>query len=192
MNYRLEDFTPTSMLMKVQRIKYKSAIFPIALVVLGFLIYSYYENDYVKISSMIGLFLFLALIYIHRVYRPMPPQESGICLAPLHGMVTRTEDNKVTIEKKVFNYIDIRNPMDGMNFGKINEMVFGFEGAEIQCELTGNRIHEFPDEVTSQGRMKGATVGKCTAVITFPKGWAIDIMPGEKVVAGETIIGSRS
>ncbi len=192
MNTRLEDFTPTTMLMQVQRLKYKLAIFPIALVVLGFVIFSYYENDYVKISSMVGLFLFLGIIYLHRVYRPMPPQETGICLAPVHGTVVSIEGNKLTIEKKALNYVDIRSLMTGMSFTKINEVIYGFQGSDVQCELTGNHIHVFADEVTTQGRMKGATVGKCTASMIFPQGWTIDIATGEKVVAGETIIGRRS
>ncbi len=192
MSYRLEDFTPTAMLIKVQGIKYKAAIVPLALVVLGFLIHSFHENDYVKFSSLAGLFLYLVVIFLHRVYRPMPPQESGICLSPVHGTVTSVENGRITIVKKTLNHIDVRNPMTGMTFGKVNEMVFGFEGSDVQCELTGNRIKDFPDDVTAQGRMKGVAVGKCTATLTFPQGWEFDVAPGEKVIAGETILGRRS
>ncbi len=191
MNYRLEDFTPTSMLMKVQGIKYKAAIFPVALVLLGFLVYSYFQNDYVKFTSMLGLFIYLGIIYIHRVYRPMPPQEHGICLSPVHGTVTLIEANKITIEKKFFNYIDLRIPVEGMELLAENPMIFAFEGQGITCEITGNRLKNFHDETKSQGRIAGVAVGKCTATITLPEGWKVEAEPGEKVIAGESVIGGR-
>ena len=94
------EYTPVEYLTKIQKLKYKAAIFPILLVIISFGLNMIFELDQVKYLSIIGLIWYILIIIQFRVRRNYPPEsETDIILSPIYGKITKIEDNSITIIK---------------------------------------------------------------------------------------------
>ncbi len=171
----MSNYTPVEYLSKIQKRKYKAAIFPILLVILSFGLNILFELDQVKYLSIIGLVWYIFIIMKFRVRRNYPPESKfEIILSPIYGKITKIEDSLITIKKGIFQSADIR-----------------YTGQNIEVRIKSNRVSYFEDQTTLAGKLIGIVSSSAICICKIPKNWKIDIISGDKVVAGETILAVK-
>ena len=171
----MSNYTPVEYLTKIQKLKYRAAIFPILLVIISFGLNMIFELDQAKYLSIIGLIWYIFIIIQFRVRRNYPPEsETEIILSPIYGKVTKIEDNSIAIKKGFFQAADIR-----------------YSGQNIEVKIDSPKVIYFEKQPTLTGKLIGVVSSSATCVCEIPKGWNIEINLGDKVVAGETILGVK-
>lgn len=171
----MSEYTPVEYLTKIQKLKYKAAIFPILLVIISFGLNMIYQLDQVKYLSILGLIWYILIIIRFRIRRNVPPKnESEIILSPIYGTITKIDINMITIKKGLFQAADIRYP-----------------GYEINLKFTSKFINLFEKKPNLAGKLIGVVSCKSKCVCTIPDDWNINVHPGDKVIAGETILAAK-
>lgn len=171
----MSDYTPVEYLSKIHKLKYKAAIFPILLVILSFGLNILFELDQVKYLSIIGLIWYILIIIKFRIRRNYPPEsESEIVLSPIYGKVIKIEDSFITIKKGIFQSADIR-----------------YAGQNIEVRIKSKRVSYFEEQPSLVGKLIGIVSSSAICICKIPKDWKIDIISGDKVVAGETILAVK-
>ena len=171
----MSNYTPVEYLTKIQKLKYKAAIFPILLVVISFVLNILFELDQAKYLSIIGLIWYIFIIIQFRVRRNYPPEsETEIVLSPIYGRVTKIENNSITIKKGVFQAADIRYP-----------------GQNIEVKIDSRKVTYFEEQPTLTGKLIGVVSSSAMCICEILDDWKIEINIGNKVVAGETILAVK-
>ncbi len=171
----MSNYTPVEYLSKIQKLKYKSAIFPILLVFFSFGINMIFEIDQAKYFSIIGLLWYILIIMKFRVSKSYPPENKNeIILSPIYGKVTKIEDRFITIKKGIFQSADIR-----------------YAGQNIEVRIKSNRVSYFENQTALAGKLIGVVSSSAICICKIPKDWKIDIISGDKVIAGETILAVK-
>ncbi len=171
----MSDYTPIEYLTKLQKLKYRAAIFPIILVFVSFGINIIFEIDQAKYLSIIGLLWYIIIIMKFRVRRNYPPEsKSEIILSPIYGKIIKIDDNLITINKGVFQPADLR-----------------YSGQNIEVEIKSKQVIFFEDQPTLIGKLIGVISSSAFCICAIPNEWKIEINIGDKVVAGETILATK-
>ena len=171
----MSNYTPIEYLARIQKLKFKAAIFPILLVILSFGLNILFELEQVKYLSIIGLIWYIFIIIQFRVKRNYPLEsETEIVLSPIYGKVTKIENRFITIKKGLFQFADIR-----------------YTGQNIEVRIKSKRVSYFEDQPTLAGKLFGVVSSSAICICKIPKDWKIEINTGNKVVAGETILAVK-
>ncbi len=193
----ITETTPLSTLLAINKMKYKSAIIAFLLVVLSFVLNAYMENSYSQYIALAGLAYYLFILLIYSVNKSVPiSDDENSLLAPINGKVADiTNENgktSITIVKHFFNAADIRrvHSADEIEFKKNrvdaqnseNEFFWSVKGN------VGNLLTE-TNKAETKASLIGISVGSGTCRFEFPAGYDCYIQKGDKVIAGETIIG---
>jgi hypothetical protein len=169
------EYTPVEYLTKIQKLKYKAAIFPILLVIISFGLNMIFELDQVKYLSIIGLIWYILIIIQFRVRRNYPPEsETDIILSPIYGKITKIEDNSITIIKGFFQAADIR-----------------YSGQNIEVKINSQKTTYFEQQPTLLGKLIGIVSSSAICICEIPEDWKIEINTDDKVIAGETILAAK-
>ena len=171
----MSEYTPVEYLTKIQKLKYKAAIFPILLVIISFGLNMIFELDQAKYLSIIGLIWYILIIMQFRVRRNVPPEsELKIILSPIYGKVTKIDDNCITIKKGFFQPADIRYA--GQNFDVI---------------IQSKQAIFFEEQPSLAGKLIGVISSSAICICKIPEEWKVEINIGDNVVAGETILAVK-
>ena len=171
----MSEYTPIEYLTKIQKLKYKAAIFPILLVIISFGLNMIFEFDQAKYLSVIGLIWYIFIIIQFRVRRNYPPEsETEIVLSPIYGKVTKIEGNSITIKKGLFHAADIRH-----------------SGQNIEVIIKSKQVNYFEEQPSLAGRLIGVISSSGICICGIPEGWKIELNVGDKVAAGETILAVK-
>ena len=171
----MSDYTPIGYLAKIQKLKYKAAIFPILLVFISFGLNMIFELDQAKYLSIIGLIWYILIIIQFRVRRNYPPEsENEIVLSPIYGRVTKIEDNSITIKKGFFQAADIR-----------------YSGQNVEVKIDSKKVTYFEEQPTLTGKLIGVVSFSAICICEVSKDWKAEVNIGGKVVAGETILAVK-
>jgi len=171
----MSGLTPASYLSKVQKLKYKVAIFPILLVFISFIINMTFGIDQVKYLSVIGLVWYIIIIMKFRVKKAYPhKKENKILLSPIHGKIIKIEENSISIKRGIFDPADLR-----------------YSGQEMEVDLSSNNIKYFEEEPEVPGKLIGIILSSGICKCSVPNDWEIVVRSGEKVSAGETILAEK-
>lgn len=171
----MSEYTPVKYLTKIQKLKYKAAIFPILLVVISFVLNMFFELDQAKYLSIIGLIWYIFIIIQFRVRRNYPPEsETEIVLSPIYGRVSKIENNSITIKKGFFQSADIR-----------------YLGQNIEVKIDSRKVIYFEEQPTLNGKLIGVVPSSAMCICKIPVGWKIEINIDDKVIAGETILAVK-
>lgn len=102
----MEKFNPTAYLLKIQKIKYTEAIIPILIIFSGFAINFIKPYSFVKYLSLLGLLGFLFISLKYRIRKNIPPEENGVILSPVYGVICNLNNAAGTfIIKKDFSLL---------------------------------------------------------------------------------------
>lgn len=171
----MSEYTPVEYLTKIQKLKYKAAIFPILLVFISFGLNMIFELDQAKYLSIIGLIWYILIIIQFRVRRNYPPEsETEIILSPIYGKVIKIEDNLISIKKSFFQAADIR-----------------YSGQNIEVKINSKKVTYFEEHPTLTGKLIGVVSSSTMCICEIPENWSIQINVDDKVVAGETILAVK-
>ncbi len=169
------DYTPVEYLSKIQKLKYKTAVFPILLVIISFGSNLLFDIDQAKYLSVIGLIWYIFIIIQFRITRNFPPEsETKIIISPIYGKVTKIEDGSITIKKGIFRSADIR-----------------YAGQNIEVKIKSKQVNYFEDDPSLAGRLIGVISTPAICICEIPNDWKIKINIGDKIVAGETILAVK-
>ncbi|MBT4331948.1 MAG: hypothetical protein HOD64_01610 [Candidatus Cloacimonetes bacterium] len=167
--------TPTDYLAKLQKIKYRAAIFPILLVFASFGINIIFEIDQAKYLSIIGLLWYLLIIMRFRISRNhLPESKNEILLSPIYGKIVKIDGNIITIKKGIFQPADLR-----------------YSGHIFDVEIKSKQIKYFEDQPHLAGKLFGVVSTSALCICTIPNGWKINAKFDDKVVSGETILAEK-
>ncbi len=171
----MSNYTPSEYLTKIQKLKYKAAIFPILLVIISFGLNILFELDQVKYLSIIGLIWYIFIIIKFRIRNNYPPEsETEIILSPIYGRIVKIEGNSITIKKGIFQSADIR-----------------YAGQNIKVKIGSKKVNYFEERPTLVGKLIGMISSPAICICEVPEEWKIEINIGDKVVAGETILAIK-
>lgn len=171
----MSNHTPVEYLAKIQKLKYKAAIFPILLVIISFGLNILFELDQVKYLSIIGLIWYIFIIIKFRVRRNYPPEsESEIILSPIYGKIIEIEGSSITIKKGIFQSADIR-----------------YTGQNIEVKIKSKKVNYFEEQTTLAGKLIGVISSSAICICEVPEDWKIEINIDDKIVAGETILAMK-
>lgn len=167
-----EKYNPTRILQDIQKEKYKKAVLPIALIFLSLYLQNYYLEA--KYLAGIGLLLYFYTSFIlYRISKNMPPEvDREVMFSPIYGTVQAIEDNKVIIKKSQFDPADFR---------------LGITRKKFDYEFNG-KLTILDKDIDIPGRLIGFMPGKGSLTCTLPKGFEFEVVPGTRVLAGETIL----
>ena len=169
------NYTPVEYLAKIQKLKYKAAVFPILLVIISFGTNLLFDIDQAKYLSVIGLIWYIFIIIQFRITRNYPPEsETEIILSPIYGKVTKIEGGSITIKKGSFQSADFR-----------------YTGQNIEVKIKSKQVTYFEDQPSLAGRLIGVISTSAICICEMPTDWKIEINVGDKVVAGETILAVK-
>lgn len=169
------EYTPVEYLTKIQKLKYKAAIYPILLVIISFGFNMIFEFDQAKYLSVIGLIWYILIIIQFRVRRNYPPEsETNIVLSPIYGKVVKIEENSITIKKGFFQSADFR-----------------YSGQNIEVKIISKQVNYFDEQAILIGKLIGIIPSSAICICEIPNDWKIEINTGDKVVAGESILAVR-
>ncbi|RLC52865.1 MAG: hypothetical protein DRI23_01815 [Candidatus Cloacimonadota bacterium] len=174
----MNEFNPESYLLKIQKQKYKIAIFPILIVIISFFLHSSFQFTFLKYFSLAGLLGYVFVLMLHKVNKTVPPVcEQKHLLSPISGKIASTNNNKIEIIKSIFDPIDIRcsTSSDKIDIIWKNKKPLFFEE---HCQINGKLI--------------GMLIGKVNCVLKLPDEYKIEVEDGQKVFAGETILARIS
>ena len=164
----MSEYTPVECLTKIQKLKYKAAIFPILLVVISFILNLFFELDQAKYLSIFGLIWYIFIIIQFRVRRNYPPEsETEIILSPIYGKVTKIENNSITIKKGVFQSADIRYP-----------------GQNIEVKIDSRKVTYFEEQPALTGKLIGVLPTPAICICEIPDDWKIEIDIDDKAISG--------
>ncbi len=174
----MEKFNPTAYLLKIQKIKYTEAIIPILIIFSGFAINFIKPYSFVKYLSLLGLLGFLFISLKYRIRKNIPPEENGVILSPVYGVICNLNNAAGTfiIKKGFFTSADYRCPTSD------KEMVF--EVTKGKCEL-------FESDCQLPGKLIGVLPLSAEILCKSPEDYQLEIEEGQKVTAGETILAIR-
>ncbi len=172
----IEKYNPTEYLIKLQNIKYRALMFPILIIIISFGVYYIFRIDFVKYFSIAGLIAYFFIMMIFHVKKTVPPQtENDDVLAPIFGKVSEIKDRKITIKKSLFQPADIRCAASGK-----------------EINITSSRIYWFERNATLQGKLIGVVPSNAECIYEVPDEFDIEVKIGQKIEAGETIIGIKT
>ncbi len=174
----MNEFNPESYLLKIQKQKYKIAIFPILIVIISFFLHSSFQFTFLKYFSLAGLLGYVFVIMLHKVNKAVPPVcEQKHILSPISGKITSIQNNQIEIIKSIFDPIDIRysSSSDKIDIIWKNRKPLFFEE---NCQLPGKLI--------------GMIIGKSNCVLKLSDDYEIEVEDGQKIFAGETIMAKIS
>jgi hypothetical protein len=168
--------TPAVYLLKIQKMKYKFALIPFLMVISSFILSLHSNHPALKLISFAGLIGYLILTYLYRVKKIYhQPENSAACtLAPVNGKVISIDDNTIKIQKKYWQFSEIRNP------AKSIEPLFQFSP----------KVEQFEESSQIQGKLIGFAIGNVVCNLQIPKDETIQIQLGESVIAGVTILSA--
>ena len=171
----MSDYTPAEYLTKIQKLKYRAAIFPILLVIMSFGLNMVFAFDQAKYLSVIGLIWYILIIIQFRVRRNYPPEsETEIILSPIYGKVIKIEDNSITIKKGFFQAADLR-----------------YTGQNIEIKIESKKVTYFDEQPTLTGKLIGVVSYSAICICEIPESWKTEVNIGDKIVAGETILAVK-
>ena len=171
----MSEHTPIEYLTKLQKIKYRAAIYPILLVFASFGINLIFEIDQAKYLSTIGLFWYILIIMRFRISRNHPPESKNeILLSPIYGRIIKIDDNSITIKKGIFQPADFR-----------------YSGQNTDVGIKSKQINYFEDQPHLAGKLIGVISSSAICICSIPNGWKINAKFGDKVVSGETILAEK-
>ncbi|MCD4797221.1 MAG: hypothetical protein K8R49_08650 [Candidatus Cloacimonetes bacterium] len=172
----IEKYNPTEYLIKLQKIKYRALIFPIGVIIISFGVYYIFRINFMKYFSIAGLIVYFFIIMLFHVKKTIPPQtENNVVLAPIFGKISEIKDRKVKIKKSLFQPADIRCAESGK-----------------EINITSSRIYWFEKKAALQGKLIGVIPANAECICEIPDEFDIEVKIGQKVEAGETIIGSKT
>ena len=171
----MSKYTPIEYLTKIQKLKYKAAIFPILIVFISFGLNIIFKIDQAKYLSIIGLIWYIFIIIQFRVRRNYPPESvTGIVLSPIYGKVTKIEDNSIIIKKNFFQAADIR-----------------YSGQNIEMKIKSTKVIYFEEQPTLTGKLIGVVLSSAICICKIPDDLKIEVDLDEQVVSGETILALK-
>ena len=172
----MEKYNPVKYLTKIQKLKYTAAAIPIALVVLSFVFSIRTNSLYLKFVSLIGFLLFIFISGRYRIKKNIPPNfEKPVFLAPVNGIVRSIDLEKkiIVIKKGFFQTSEIRSNLQNMEVNIVAGKIFWFE---------------FSSDI--QGKLVGIVPASAECTCNLPKNFKISVQVGQKMISGETIIGT--
>ena len=181
MNNKLNSdlYNPLDMIIKIQRMKFKSLIPPIFIIISGFLIYTFLKIEPAKYLSLAGLLLYAFISMQYHCRKNVPPRDENVILSPVNGKVIKVDQEQqvVIIKKNIFNPADVRRPSDNPI---ITFSIFStkFVMLDHQTRLAGKLI----------GIMPGSALCNCL----IPDDYSFKIKIKQKVISGETILAQLS
>jgi len=174
----MNKFNPEQYLLKIQKQKYKIAILPILVVVIGFFFHSSFQFTFLKYVSLAGLLGYVFVIMLHKVNKAVPPVcEQKHILSPISGKITSIKNNKIEIEKSIFDPIDIR---------------CSTSSDKIDIIWKNRKPKFFEENCQLPGKLIGMIIGKVNCILKLPDDYVIDVKEGQKLLAGETIMAKSS
>ncbi|NQV18060.1 MAG: hypothetical protein HQ534_05905 [Armatimonadetes bacterium] len=172
----MDKFNPTEYLTKIQKLKYRAAAIPILLVVLSFVFSIGTNSLYLKFISLIGFVLFIFISGRYRIKKNIPPSfEKPVFLAPINGIVRsiNLEKKIIVIKKGLFHTSEIRSNLQDLEVNIVAKKIFWFE---LSSDI--------------QGKLVGIVPASAECTCNLPSNFKISVQVGQKVISGETIIGT--
>ncbi len=172
----MDKYNPVKYLTKIQKLKYRAAAIPIVLVVLSFVFSIRTNSLYLKFISLIGFLLFIFISGRYRIKKNIPPGfEKPVFLAPINGIVRSIDLEKkiIVIKKGFFHTSEIRSNLQDLEVNIVSRKIFWFE---LSSDIQGKLVGIVPASA------------ECTCIL--PENYQIMAQKGQKVISGETIIGT--
>lgn len=174
----MSEINPDQYLLRIQKQKYKIALFPILLVIAGFLLQTRFQIDLLKYISLAGLLGYVFIIMLHRVNKAVPPiSEKSIVLAPISGKVTSLNNGSIEITKNAFAPIDLR-------CASMND--------EIDISWKKGKFIFFEQNCRLPGKLIGMVAGRARCNCNFPDHFTVVVKSGDKLIAGESILAASN
>ena len=172
----MEKYNPVKYLTKIQKLKYRAAAIPIALVVLSFVFSIRTNSLYLKFISLIGFLLFIFISGRYRIKKNIPPSfEKPVFFAPINGIVrsVNLEKKIIVIKKGFFQTSEIRSNLQ-----------------DLEVNIAARKIFWFELSSDIQGKLVGIVPASAECTCNLPSNFKIGVQVGQKMISGETIIGT--
>ena len=189
----IPKYNPTRIFMDVMRLKYRMMLPSIALVVASFVANFYVETPVLRWLAVVALLGYFVVFFAYRLRRLVPPDEPGAMLSPVCGKIAAVHqhptETEVVIRKRMFDAADVRNALSGET--PADPRTVRNAAGDASWRITAGRFHLLDDRRGLQGRLMGVFPfgGECRVMLA--KTWTVDVVPGQPVSAGETVIGRQ-
>jgi hypothetical protein len=112
----------------------------------------------------------------YRIKKQVPPKNSETAiLSPIHGKIFQIDANRIKIKKHILEAADFRCS----------------SRENVEIEFSKSKLFRFEDDYNVPGKLIGIIPHSAICIITIPENYKIEINPGEKVEAGETILAKQ-
>jgi len=174
----MEKFNPTEYMLKIQKLKFKSAGIPIFLVISGFALNFVYPAEFVKYLSLLGLLLYIIISAKYRVKRNIPPEENDIVLSPIYGIIDGIDIDSMTVnfKKGFISPADFRCSS--------NDDDIGFD-------VLAGKLTVFEEHPDLRGKLIGILPGSARVICSLNSKYEIVVSIGERISSGETVIARK-
>ncbi len=192
----IDKIMPMNCIRQWQFQKYKTALLPIIIIVLGFILkLGRIQIPYISILMGLSLVAYLAVIFLYRIGNPAIPEQDNVIVSPVHGKVISVEQSngmiKIRINKSFFDPIELRCPIDIQEKVIDSEIEISYGNHEIQMSFGEKTPIFFHDHGKVMGSLLGLMLGTFNVTLRFNESilsQPIPIKNGDIVKAGETIL----
>ena len=188
--------TSPKSLLKVVKVKYKTALPALLLVVFSVLGSEIFRFGFWKNISLVGLIWYVTVLVLYRVNREVYPEPNNHPVSPINGKVTQLQDklgqSEIVIKKTWLDKADVRLslPGDTVSIGRktINTANSTFEAG---WTLQGTKLIPINIRTSNKSDLSGLVIGNSVCRYRLPQQMRPAIAVGNRLVAGETIIGCK-
>ncbi|MCD6181826.1 MAG: hypothetical protein J7K89_05530 [Candidatus Cloacimonetes bacterium] len=155
----------------IQKTKYRYAAIPLLLVVGGFALDAAHIiswSRWISFSGLLGYIVVAALFHLRRPVVPTP--EFPVVLSPVCGIVRSVDDAVITIHKRLLDAADVCSSL---------------------AVFSSDRMHVIKHDSVDQGTLIGVIPGAVDVQCTIPREFTIIAQPGQRVLAGESVLAQQ-
>lgn len=172
MKYKnLEKYNPVYVINAIQKLKYKIAIIPMAMVAVAFFTNMYISAEWSKYLSLIGLLLYFVVAMLFKVNRRMQYRDAEpIQVFPLSGRIIKVDGNILTIKKLPLGVADIR-----------------FSGIAEKINFVSGKTYIYDKSCNTAGQLIGVAPYAVTYTIELTEEQSADFQLGDNILSGDLI-----
>jgi hypothetical protein len=176
--------------------KYKTAMIPILIILIGFILRLLrIEIPYIQYLMALSFVAYLAVLFVYRMGNPRIPEDDHILVSPVNGKIISVEQIngivKIRINKSIFDPIELRCPIYMPEKPKDSDLMIPYGGNEIEMSFGDKDPLFFHEPGAVLGSLLGMVSGSYQVTLRFNENilnQALRIKKDDILVAGQTIL----
>jgi hypothetical protein len=191
-----DEIIPLNCIRQLQFQTYKTALIPIFVIALGFILqFSKVNIPYIQYIMGLAFVSYFLILFIYRIGKPIIPENEFFLVSPVHGKILSvTQVNhmvKIQVQKAFFDPIELRCPTVIKDKVDDSDVIISYGEHEILMSFGDKTPRFFHDPGKVKGSLLGLVPGTFVVTIEFNEsilGQPLKIKKNDLVKAGESIL----